>query len=113
LGDVAGAEHTFRRCADAFLKKDLNFEYVLVSIDLAETLAQQKRFIELIQLAKLVRALLQAWHLHSEMIALWHLVGEQFRKRSIQERVEATLFRDMALYVRQHWFTPEKIPRRT
>lgn len=112
LGYVSEAEHTFRRCAERFLTQGLNFEYVLVSVDLAEVLAQQNRFVELVQLAHAIRDLLQAWHVHPEMIALWHLVGQQFRKRTIQERTEAKLFRDLEVYVRQHWSTPEKLPLR-
>ncbi len=112
LGDLGEAEQTFRRCAEELLRRGLHMEYVLVSIDLADVLAEQKRFVELVALADAVRDLLQAWRVHPQLSALWHVVGQQFRERQIQESFEATLFRDMALYFRRHWHSPEKMPRR-
>jgi hypothetical protein len=106
LGDLSEAEHIFRRCAERLLRQGLHLEYVLVSIDLAGVLAEQRRFTELIGLAIAVRDLLQAWHVHAQLSALWHVVAQQFRERRIQEGFEVGLFREMALHFRRHWCSP-------
>ncbi len=42
LGDLAGAERTFRQCAAAFQRRKLHMEHALISADLAEALAAQQ-----------------------------------------------------------------------
>lgn len=80
----------------------MRFEHVLVSVDLMEALVAQERFIEAIALGQRVFQLLEAWRVHPELLAVWHLTAEAVAKRSYQEGA----FKAVREYVLRHWHRP-------
>jgi tetratricopeptide (TPR) repeat protein len=102
LGDLEGAEETFKRLWYDLQDPAQAHELTLLSIDLAEVYVAQRKHEEAVELVEELGPLLEGWGMHDEGRAVWLLMLQALRER----RAEGELFRRMAEYVNRAWFRP-------
>lgn len=102
LGDLEGAEETFKRLWYDLQDPAQAHELTLLSIDLAEVYVAQRKHEEAVELVEEFGPLLEGWGMHGQGRAMWLLMLQALRER----RAEGELFRRMAEYVNRAWFRP-------
>lgn len=109
LGQLAEAEEILSGAAEELLRHGLHQEHALMAIDLAEIYAAQGRHAETVDTVGRVHRLLQGWGMHDEGLAVLLLA-----LRSLEEaqKVEQSLFRQLAAYLRRAWHRPQNAPAR-
>lgn len=101
LGDLAGAEETFKRLWFDLQEPVYAHELTLLSIDLAEVYVARGKHEEALDLIEEFVPLLREWGMHTEG-ALWLLM----RKAVEEGRAESALFRSMVEYLHRAWHRP-------
>ncbi len=101
LGQLTEAVSIFRQVWDEFRARDLRFDLVMVSIDLAEALAADGQCETAAQLVAEVHPILTSWRLPQHSLAAW-LTFQQIVAR--QRRLD--VFASVRLFYRRHWIRP-------
>jgi tetratricopeptide (TPR) repeat protein len=104
LGNLREAEEIFERTATNFLERGLPQEYLLCSVDLAEVVYTQGDRTRTLQICDSLYRSLESWHMHTEGLAVFLLFTTALREDTIQ----ATAFEDLARYIRQAWYLPQR-----
>jgi tetratricopeptide (TPR) repeat protein len=101
LGHLAEATSIFRQVWEEFRARDLRFELVMVSIDLAEALAATGQCDTAAQLIAEVHPILASWRLPRHSLAAW-LTFQQI----VETQRQLDVFATARLFYRRHWIQP-------
>jgi len=101
LGHLDEAAHIFRQTWDAFRERDLHYEFVMTSIDLAETYVAQGSHATAIRLSAEVYSILGAWGVHRYASTAWLLLENALELRKADD-----LFAKIRLYFHRRWHNP-------
>src|SRR6202034_654 len=94
------------RCLWAeFHARMLHYDLVMVSIDLAETLAEARQIASAARLVAEMQPVLVEWRLGRHIVAAW-LVLQQALDEGRTTREIFRLFSRLATYYRRHWHNP-------
>jgi tetratricopeptide (TPR) repeat protein len=107
MGRLDEAASIFRQLLDELHARDLKHDIVLVTIDLAEALAEGDRFEEAAKLVRQVYPLMTTWGLHRWALAAWLILQNALELRQLDG-----IFIRLRAYYRRFWnkeaeFTPE------
>jgi tetratricopeptide (TPR) repeat protein len=106
LGRWDEAASIYRQLLDEVRARELKHEMVLITIDLAEALADGRQYDEAVRLVREVLPVLSAWRLHRWSLAAWLIFQHALELREVDG-----LFQRLRLYYRRFWnreaeFTP-------
>jgi ATP/maltotriose-dependent transcriptional regulator MalT len=107
MGRLDEAASIYRHLLDELRARELRHEIVLVTIDLAEALAEGRQFEEAAKLARDVFLLMSAWKMHRWALAAWLV----FQNAVELHQAEGAFFTRLRVYYRRYWnreaeFTP-------
>ena len=102
LGEYGVAESIFQQLWQEFRVRKLNQEVVLVAIDLAQVLIEQRDTARAAELSAECFAVMKQWGLHKDALAAWLV----FQNALAHGAVVGDLFARMESYFRRHWVRP-------
>lgn len=102
LGKLEESENTFRQLWEELRTRGLHHELVLVSIDLAETLAAKGELRAAAKLAGECYPIFEGWGIHRYALSTWLFFGQLLA----EEKIEEAMFRRLGEYYRRHWVKP-------
>lgn len=105
LRDYAEAESVFSQVWEEFRALGLNQEVVLVTIDLAQVLADKGEPVRAADLASQCYSIMKHWGLHKDALAAWIV----FQKALSHGAVMGDLFQRVSEYYLRHWSMPAKL----
>jgi tetratricopeptide (TPR) repeat protein len=101
LGHLDEAAHIFRQVWDEFRERDLHYELVMTSIDLAETYVAQGSHATAARLAADVYAIMGAWGVHRYALTAWLML-----ENAVELHQAGDFFAKIRLYFRRSWHKP-------
>jgi tetratricopeptide (TPR) repeat protein len=102
LGRLQDAAFAFDAVRAAFQGEHLDQEYVLASLDLAETLLQIGETVEGVGLLSQIHAWLEAYGMHAEGLGVCLLAREAIARQGVAEET----LRNLAVYLKRAWVFP-------
>jgi tetratricopeptide (TPR) repeat protein len=105
LTHLTEAVAIFRCLWAEFHARMLHYDLVMVSIDLAETLAEARQIASAARLVAEMQPVLVEWRLGRHIVAAW-LVLQQALDEGRTTREIFRLFSRLAAYYRRHWHNP-------
>jgi tetratricopeptide (TPR) repeat protein len=106
MGQLGEALCIFQQVSEEFRVRDLNYDLLMVSIDLAETMVASGERDSAARLVAEFQPIMANWKLHRHALAAW-LVFQQ----AIEEQQLEGLFTRIRLYYRRTWHKPAEFVR--
>jgi tetratricopeptide (TPR) repeat protein len=101
LGKLEEAEHIFHQLWQEFRRRNLHHEFVLVSLELAETQVAHGAFETAARLAAEVYAVMAAWGRHRYALGAWLMLQNALDLQKTDD-----LLARLQRYFRRHWHRP-------
>ncbi|MDP9120588.1 MAG: hypothetical protein M3O15_04345 [Acidobacteriota bacterium] len=102
MGQLSESAHIFRQVAEELRVRDLNYDLLMVLIDLAETMVVSGERASASRLVAEFYPIMATWNLHRYALAAW-----LFLQQAIEEQQKLdTLFSRLRLYFHRTWHKP-------
>jgi tetratricopeptide (TPR) repeat protein len=101
-GNAPEAERILRHLWHEFEKLELPIDLTLLTVDLVEVLARQEKRDEAVELCEIFYPILKGFRMHQEGLAMWILLQDTVRDRTIKDN----LFQSIARYYYRSWREP-------